>query len=78
MFEIYVGSSFDPKKVITSKNVTLREVLDNNEVIVPANAILMHGTKRLGDNDYDRTLEELGVTDGSVITYSEKLNGATN
>lgn len=76
MFEIYIGNAFEPQKVIVSKTATLRQVFVDNDVVVPADATLLFDAKRLGDNDLEQTLEALGVTEGSVITYSQKLNGA--
>jgi hypothetical protein len=76
MLKIYVGNSFEPQEVIVSENKTVNEVFEENSIYVPAGSIVTLGSRRLGDNELNKTLSELGVSDNSAITYSQKLNGA--
>ena len=76
MLEIYIGDAFDPIKVIVRPTATVREVYEENHKQLSRDAVVTHRNARLGDNELDKTLAELGVQDGDLITCTMKLNGA--
>lgn len=76
MFEIYIGNAFEPVKVIAAPTTTVRQLYSENNIPISSSAIVTHGSTRLGDNELDKTLAELGVQNGALLTYTQKLNGA--
>jgi hypothetical protein len=76
MIEVYIGNAFEPRKVITSPEKTVRQLYQENNIPISSSAIVTHGSTRLGDKELDRTLSELGVQTGALLTFTQKLNGA--
>lgn len=75
MLTLYIGAAFDPKEVITSPDKTVREIFKENQINLPYGAIVTHNSARLGDNELDKTLAELGVRDEDLITINDKMTG---
>ena len=76
MVKINIGTSFDPKEVIVSEDKTLRKLFSEvNVSITNQTTVTMNGA-RLGDLDLDKTLKQLNVQEGALITANEKLVGA--
>ena len=76
MAKLYIGSAYDPTTVITSENKTVREVYEENDINIPNAAMVTLNSRRLGDAELDKTIEELGVVDNDSITITEKYSSA--
>ena len=76
MLEIYIGDAFDPQRVIVRPTATVRQVYEENHKTIGRDAVVTHKNARLGDNELDKTLADLGIEDGDLITVTQKLNGA--
>jgi hypothetical protein len=76
MLKVYIGNAFEPIAVITSSEKTVRQLYEENNIPIAASSVVTHGSSRLGDNELDKTLAELNVKDGALLTFTQKLNGA--
>ncbi len=76
MIRIFIGSAVDPKEVLADPNAKLKDVFQTEDVRIPTNATMMHNTKKLGDEDLNRTLTELSVEQDDTISLIEKQNGS--
>jgi hypothetical protein len=76
MLKVYIGNSFEPQEVIVSSESTVTEIYEENGIVIPTGSIVTVGSRRLGDSELDKPLRELGVAEGAIITFSQKLNGA--
>jgi hypothetical protein len=73
---INIGSDFNSKAIIVDSEKTVKEAYRENNVSLAAGAIVTLNTRRLGADDLDKTLADLGVANNDYLTVSGKLNSA--
>lgn len=76
MITFYIGSAYSPKEVAAPEDSTVKEVYSNNNISITNETILTLNSRRLGDAELDKTLEELGVSEGDQLTITEKYRSA--
>lgn len=77
MLRIYIGNNFDPQQVVVDENKSIKEIYNENNIAIPSGAIVTAGSRRLGDSELNKPLNELGnISENELITFSQKLNGA--
>lgn len=70
-----IGSITDPKKnEIIDNKVTLQNVIEDYHFDTTNGVVTIDGTP-VNKNEFDKTLEELGVVEGSYVTFSIKNGG---
>lgn len=75
MINVTIGTNTNRKKVIVSKDSTLREVLESNNVNLSVGTIFIDG-QAINFESLGRTLNELGVTDNAYILSVQKADNA--
>lgn len=75
MINVTIGTNTNRKKVIVSKDSTLREVLESNDVNLNVGTIFIDG-QAINFESLGRTLNELGVTDNAYILSVQKADNA--
>lgn len=76
MIKFYIGSAYDPTQVIVSEDKTIRQAYQENDVALPNNAMVTLNSRKLSNNELDKTLAELQVKENDVITITEKYQSA--
>lgn len=77
MKKIYIGNAFEPQEVIVSEEKSVKEIYAENGIAIPSGSIVTLGSRKLGDNELNTPLKDLGnVQEGALVTFSQKLNGA--
>lgn len=74
MLKINIGTSFDPEEIVVDENTTLQEAFKQVNVPITNSTIVTHNARRVAN--LNKTLKELNVQDGDVITANEKQDGA--
>ena len=75
MINVTIGTNTNRKKVIVSKDSTLREVLESNNVNLSVGTIFIDG-QAISFESLGKTLNELGVTDNAYILSVQKADNA--
>ena len=75
MLNITIGTNTSRKKVIVAPNMTLRAVLEQNNVNTNVGTICIDGNPQIASN-LDKTLEELNVNNNSFIISVAKADNA--
>lgn len=75
MINVTIGTNTNRKKVIVSKDSTLREVLESNDVNLNVGTIFIDG-QAISFESLGKTLNELGVTDNAYILSVQKADNA--
>ena len=76
MLRITIGSALDPIETLVDGNTTVRDAFRESNVNLPNGALVTLNSRLLGDEELNQTLTNLMVTDGDLLTYSQKLNSA--
>ena len=74
MLKINIGTSFDPEEIVVDEETTLQEAFKEVNVVITGSTIVTHNARRV--TDLNKTLKELNVQDGDIITANEKQDGA--
>ena len=74
MLKINIGTSFDPEEIVVDENITLEEAFRKVNVQITQSTIVTVNARRV--TNLSKTLADLGVNDGDIITANEKQDGA--
>jgi len=74
MLKINIGTSFDPEEIVVDEETTLQEAFKQVNVPITGSTIVTHNARRV--TNLTKTLKELNVEDGDIITANEKQDGA--
>ena len=75
MLNVTIGTNTSRKKVIVAPNMTLRAVLEQNNVNTNVGTVCINGEPQVASN-LDKTLEELNVTNNAFIISVAKADNA--
>lgn len=75
MIQIKITTNTVRKNIIVEENKTIREVLEENEIIYNNVPVYLDGTP-LGFGDHDKTLKELGIKEKCLLSVVQKLDNA--
>lgn len=74
-YKIFVGTSLNNREKIVSKDLTVRELLTENNLPFQDGQVTLNGGV-LGTKELNSTLAELNISDGDyILTVSKQANG---
>lgn len=75
-YKLWIGSAYNPKQVIAEDTKSIRQLYEENDVNLPAAAMVTLNSRRLGDAELTAPISTLNLTSGDSITITEKYGGA--
>lgn len=75
MITLYIGDSLNPKEILVSPEAKISEIFRSNGINYD-NGTVTADARKLGTAELDKTVNELGITDGTYLTVSQKLQSA--
>ena len=75
MIKVIVSSNTDRKTVIVPRTTTIRQLLEDNQIQVGVGTVSLDSIP-LHTDDFDKTLEEMGVSDSCFLTSVVKSDNA--
>lgn len=76
MKKLYIGSAYDPIEVTAEDEQTIREIYKENNVNLPANALVTLNSRKLKTEELDQPISTLNIENDDTITITEKYNSA--
>lgn len=76
MLKISIGSSIDPIETLIAPTVTVQEAFRQVHQTINAESVVMLNSNRLNASQLNKSLAEVGVCDGDVLSVSQKMKSA--
>lgn len=76
MLKINIGSSFDQSEIVFDDNTTVRKAFETAKINLNNSMTVMVNSRRIPTSDLDKTLSQVGIKDGDLVTTSQKIEGA--
>lgn len=76
MLKINIGSSFDQSEIVFDDNTTVRKAFETAKINLNNSMTVMVNSRRIPTDDLDKTLSQVGIKDGDLVTTSQKIEGA--